>query len=392
MQAADNGSSSTPALPSQRSAQWLSQSLWIAAIWFGVGLFDATQTVFVMRSEGMHHAWGLLFATQIFAWVPWAIATPMVLRLARRYPPEQWKRFSTWSVHLAACAAIGLLFAAWNAVQERSLNPYANMPDAGRFSTLLLSKFGNGLLAFVILYSFILAVSYVLDTRDRLARQETETARLNEQLSKAQLNALRRQIEPHFLFNTLNAIAGLVREQRNDAAVSMIAGLSDCLRRVMNDSNRQQIPLGEELEFVQKYLDIQKVRFEERLQLNIDVPTELFSAQVPSLLLQPMVENAIKHGIAKRVQGGAIRIAGVRSNGSLKLSVYNDGPGLPSDWEKSESGIGISNVRSRLRGLYGDAFEFSIKNQTPDGGPGGVEVSVIVPFISGPDIATSIEE
>ncbi len=368
----------------------LSQSLWVAAIWFGVGLFDATQTVFVMRSEGMHHAWGLLFATQIVAWVPWAIATPMVLRLARRYPPAQWRRLSTWSAHLAACLAIGLIFAAWNAALEKLLNPYANVPDAGRFSTLLLSKFENGLLAFVILYSFILAVSYVLDTRDRLARQETETARLNEQLSKAQLNALRRQIEPHFLFNTLNAIAGLVREQRNDAAVIMIAGLSDCLRRVIDNSNRQQIPLGEELEFVEKYLNIQKVRFEERLQLNIDVPTELYSAQVPSLILQPMVENAIKHGIAKRVQGGAIRIAGVRSNGTVTLSVYNDGPSLPSDWEKSESGIGISNIRSRLRGLYGDDFEFTMKNQTlgaeANGKTTGVEVSVSVPFASVPGV------
>jgi two-component system, LytTR family, sensor kinase len=391
MQAADNGSASTPSLPSPPS-QWLSQSLWIAAVWFGVGLFDATQTVFVMRSEGMHHPWGLLFATQILAWVPWAIATPMVLRLARQYPPSQWKRLSTWSVHLAACAAIGLLFAAWNAAQEKLLNPYANVPDAGRFSNLLFSKFENGLLAFVILYSFILAVSYVLDTRDRLARQETETARLNEQLSKAQLNALRRQIEPHFLFNTLNAIAGLVREHRNDAAVSMIAGLSDCLRRVMDDSNRQQIPLGEELEFVQKYLEIQKVRFEERLQLNIDVPTELFSAQVPSLILQPMVENAIKHGIAKRVQGGAIRIAASRSNGTVNLSVYNDGPSLPADWEKSESGIGLSNVRSRLRGLYGDAFEFTMKNKTLEGRLGGVEVSVSVPFVSVRDISTGAEE
>ena len=136
--------------------------------------------------------------------------------------------------------------------------------------------------------------------------------------------------------------------------------------------------LAEELEFAQKYLDIQKVRFAERLKVSVNVPGELFLAQVPSLILQPMVENAIKHGIAKRVQGGAIRIAAFRFNGRLTLSVYNDGPSLPAEWQTTHSGIGISNVRTRLQGLYGDAFEWSMRNREP----GGVEVSLSLPFVS----------
>jgi two-component system LytT family sensor kinase len=156
----------------------------------------------------------------------------------------------------------------------------------------------------------------------------------------------------------------------------MIAGLSDFLRRVLDDANRQQVPLEEELDFALKYLDIQKVRFAERLQVSVSVPKELFPAPVPSLILQPMVENAVKHGIAKRVHGGAIRIAALRSNGKLTLSVYNDGPSLPVGWEDSRSGIGISNVRTRLQGLYGEAFEFNVRNQEP----GGVEVSLSVPY------------
>jgi LytS/YehU family sensor histidine kinase len=249
-----------------------------------------------------------------------------------------------------------------------------------------LHKFYNGLLEYLFLYGAILLVSHILDSRERLAFQQTESARLNEQLSKAQLNALRRQIEPHFLFNTLNAIAGLVRERRNDAAVSMIAKLSDFLRRVVEDSNRQEVPLGEEMEFVQKYLDIQKVRFAERLQLSVDVPSELFAAQVPSLILQPMVENAVKHGIAKRVQGGAIRIAASRSNGRLALRIYNDGPALPASWEETHSGTGISNVRTRLERLYGDGFELSMKNQ----GSGGVEVMVSVPLVCVPVLSDRV--
>jgi LytS/YehU family sensor histidine kinase len=229
-----------------------------------------------------------------------------------------------------------------------------------------------------VVYGAILLAGSMLDSRERLANEQTETARLNEQLSMAQLNALRRQIEPHFLFNTLNAIAALVRDKRNDSAVSMIAGLSDFLRRVVQDSDRQQVPLREELEFTRKYLDIQKVRFAERLQFSVNVPGELFSAQVPSLILQPMVENAVKHGIAKRVQGGSIRIAGFRSNGRLTLTVYNDGPSLPAGWDKTNSGIGISNVRTRLQSLYGSAFDLSLQNREP----GGVEVSVSVPLLS----------
>jgi two-component system, LytTR family, sensor kinase len=360
------------------SRRWL----WIASIWLGFGLFDATQTVFVMRAEGMQHAWASLFVTTVLSWLPWALATPLVLRLGRRFPPVKLRPFLTWLAHAAACATIGLILAAWTTWLVVLLNPYANPSPPMPFAHLWFEKFYNGILSSLVLYAAILTVSFVLESRDRLAFQETETARLNEQLAKAQLNALRRQIEPHFLFNTLNAVAGLVREGRNDAAVSMIAGLSDFLRRVLEDSTRQQVPLGEEIEFAQKYLDIQKVRFAERLQLSVDVPGELYRAQVPSLILQPMVENAVKHGIAKRARGGAIRISASRRNGMLTLSVCNDGPSLPAEWEMTRSGIGLSNVRTRLQGLYGDAFELNMRNQDA----GGVEVSVSLPFVVSPPI------
>ncbi|MHB8215507.1 MAG: sensor histidine kinase [Candidatus Sulfotelmatobacter sp.] len=362
------------AVPRSESPRWF----WIAAIWCGVALFDATQTVFVMKAEGMHHAWGYLFITLLLSWLPWALATPFVLRLGRRYPAAQWRRFSTWAAHISACAAVGLVYAAWVAGFEKLLNPWAIAQGSETYSHLWLHKFYNGLLAHLILYSVILLVGYMVDSRERMAAQQTETAKLSEQLSKAQLSALRRQIEPHFLFNTLNAIAGLVREKRNDAAVTMIAGLSDFLRRVVQDSDKQQVSLIEELEFTQKYLDIQKVRFADRLTVSMDVPEDLLPVQVPCLILQPMVENAVKHGIAKRVQGGAIRIAALRSNGTLTLSVCNDGPSLPVGWDKTQSGVGISNVRTRLQGLYGNKFELSLQN----GDEGGVKALVSIPLIS----------
>jgi LytS/YehU family sensor histidine kinase len=255
------------------------------------------------------------------------------------------------------------------------MDPYGSAYPSKPFVPQFLDKFYGGTVSFVVFYTGIVAFNYVLDSRARLVWQQTETARLNEQLSKAQLDALRRQIEPHFLFNTLNGVAGLVREGRNDAAVSMIAELSDFMRRVLDDSNRQRVPLKEEMEFAQRYLAIQKARFADRLTFSLDVPADLQQAQIPSLILQPMVENAVKHGIARRVQGGAIRIAASRGERMLTISVYNDGPALPVG-SKAQSGIGMSNVRTRLQGLYGDDFELRLENQSPE----GVRVSLSVPF------------
>jgi hypothetical protein len=355
----------------QRAPRWY----WIAAIWMGIALWDATQTVVVMRAEHMHHRWSYLFVTVALAWLPWALATPVVLRLAR-WQPLQWRRVTPWLVHGTVLLCLGLVYGAWVAGMELLLDPFANSSPPGPYRELLWQKFCNQLLASVILYGCILLVGYLLESRERLARQETEAARLGEQLSRAQLDALRHQIEPHFLFNTLNAISGLIREGRNEAAVGMIAGLSDLLRRAVNDSHRQEVPLGEEMEFLQKYLDIQKARFAERLELRVDVPGELSKARVPSLILQPIVENAVKHGIAKRAQGGAIEISAARTNGLLTLKVYNDGPQLAAGWEKNDRGIGLNNVRTRLESLYGDAFELKMGNE--DGK--GVQVSVSVPF------------
>src|SRR6266566_2203519 len=274
-----------------QSQRWI----WIASIWFGFALVDAMDTVLVMRGEGMYHAWAKLFVTTMLSWLPWALSTAFVLRLGRRFPPVKLRPLVTWVAHLGACAAIGLIFSAWTMWLNVLFNPYAYTSAPGPFAHLWFDKFYNGILTFLVLYAAIVAVSYVLDSRERLALQRTETARLNELLSKAQLDALRRQIEPHFLFNTLNAVAGLVREGRNDAAVDMIAGLSDLPRRVVDASDQQEVSLGEEMEFLETYLDIQRMRFADRLQLKVAVPREFLSARVPSLILQPMVENAIEH-------------------------------------------------------------------------------------------------
>jgi len=350
---------------------------WITSIWLGFGLVDALQTVFVMRAEGMHHAWAKLFAVTVVSWLPWALATPLVMRLGDLFPPIKLRPIATWPIHLAACSAIGLAFTAWTTWLHLMFNPYADPAPYPAFTHAWINRFTSGILASLVLYAAILAVNYALQSRARLAWQQTETARLSEQLLKAQLDALRRQIEPHFLFNSLSAIAGLVREQRSEDAVSMLAGLSDFLRRVLQESSRQEVPLREEMEFTQKYLDIQKVRFADKLELSVDIPGELLEALVPTLILQPMVENAIKHGIAKRAQGGAIRIVASRVGNKLTLRVSNDGPSLVANG--ASKGIGISNIKTRLTSLYGDKFELTLENRKP----GEVEASISVPYVCG---------
>lgn len=348
---------------------------WIAVIWAAGGLFDASQTVLQMHSEGRHHPWGTLFGVELASWLPWLLATPLIISLARQYPIVRGANARTVAVHLATFSVISVVAEGWSAALQVAFNPWYNKkwPTFWDTWTMLLTY---QVLTFVIAYALILTVTYLIDARESVARQVTEAARLNEELSKAQLAALRRQIEPHFMYNTLNSIAGLVRDRRNDAAVSMIVGLSEFLRRSSEGSHRSQVALLEEVEYLQRYLEIQKARFGERLQISLDIPTELLGAQVPNLLLQPLVENAIKHGISKRVSGGTVRVGGVCLNGNLCLSVYNDGPPPPANWEATRTGVGIGNLRTRLKILHGSESELQLRPAEP----GGVEVVVRLPF------------
>jgi two-component sensor histidine kinase len=350
--------------------------LWIAAAWGAGALFDASQTVLVMRVvEGRQHSWLPLFATELALWLPWALATPVVIGLARRYPLVRDTSVRAVVVHLAAFAVISAIVESWSASLQVSFNPWANNRWPTFVNTWTTSLVFQ-LFTFSIAYLLILTVTYLVDARDRIARQMTEAARLNEELSKAQLTALRRQLEPHFMYNTLNTIAGLVRDERNQAAVNMIVGLSEFLRRATEDSHRAQVTLAEEVEYLQRYLDIQTLRFGDRLRVNLDIPDELLHAKVPNLLLQPLVENAIKHGISKRVSGGNIRIAGTASGNTLRLSVSNDGPCTQEDLDATHTGVGLGNLRTRLRILHGDASDLVLKRAGAD----GVDVVVTLPL------------
>jgi two-component sensor histidine kinase len=353
-----------------RSTSWR----WISGIWFAYALCDASQTVLSMHADGKHLPWIPIFATDMASWLPWALATPLVIAVARRYPLVRAPSVRAISIHLVVLAALVATTETWSSGLTMLFNPWQD-PHPTFIETWMMMCLYQ-IVPFLTAYALIVTVTLAMDARASMTRQMTEAARLNEELSKAQLAALRRQIDPHFMYNTLNSIAGLVREQLNDAAVSMIVALSEFLRRSSEDSHRSQVALQEEVEYLQRYLDIQKVRFGERLQVSVDIPSDLLRAQVPNLLLQPLVENAIKHGIAKRVAGGAVRVAGACHDSRLCLSVYNDGPTLPPDWEASQNGVGIRNLRTRLQILHGSDSELQLTRANP----AGVEVLVTLPF------------
>jgi two-component system, LytTR family, sensor kinase len=300
--------------------------------------------------------------------LPWALATPFVIKLARRWPIVRGRIFKAMSVHLVAFAAISATAEAWSALLQVIFNPWRRSPPPSFvdiWSDLLLEQ----LMTFVIAYALILAVTFVVDSRERMSRQ-------GEELSRAQLAALRGQMDPHFMFNTLNSIASLVYDQRGDAAVGMIVGLSELLRRASEDSHRAQVTLREEVEYLQRYVDIQKIRFGDRLRVSIDIPDELLAKQVPNLLLQPLVENAIKHGISKRQSGGEVRVAGISRHGALRLTVYNDGPWAQEDLAVASQRVGLGNLRTRLQILHGELSDLLLRPAEQ----GGVEVIVTLPL------------
>ncbi len=352
--------------------------LWIPLWWLALALFDATKTVGVMRSEGMQHNWPVLFVIEALTWLPWAVATWFIIALAHRL--RSAPRAPAWSAHIVTALCTNALFAGWTTFLVVTFRPFGPAFPSHALSHFL-SGFTADLPMTIVAYALIITMNNFFDSRERLARQNIELAQLNEQLAQAQLSALRRQIEPHFLFNALNSIAGLIREKKSNEAITTLVSLSDFLRHTLSESNRQEVPLSEELDFVKQYLATQKVRFTERLQLSVAVPAELQHAAIPNLILQPLVENAIKHGIAKRKEGGSVRITASTQDNRLHISVSNDGPTLAPGWETAATGVGVTNVRARLKALYGDDASFVMRTLSL----GGVEAAITVPLRMAPD-------
>lgn len=310
-------------------------------------------------------------------WLLWAALAPLIFKITQRYPLERasWLRNSI--IHIAACLLLSFAHRAIYLVVGWLLH-VAVYQKFSSITALYQSDILFNLPTGFMSYGTFMLISIVLDYYHRYQKEELRASQLKTELAQSQLQALKMQLHPHFLFNTLHSISALLEEDV-EAADEMLARLGDFLRLTLENSGAQQVSLQEELEFLRCYMEIERVRFHGRLTVTLQIEPETLEARVPNLILQPIVENAIRHGIGSRIGPGRIEIRSSRNNGSLRLVVKDNGQGLASRQDSSgrlRSGLGLTNTRSRLEQLYGSAHQFDLS----DAIEGGLEVTLEIPF------------
>jgi two-component system LytT family sensor kinase len=350
--------------------RWLKWSL-IALAWTLFALFFTSQSVVRHASAGMPLNLSETLAEWLICACVWLILTPLVLRLARSFPLERRSWLKNSLAHLAASGLFATLQLAIYVLIASlvGLEP-SRQPFLEALRNIFISDFHFDLLT----YWAIIGLSHALDYYRKYRERELRASQLETRLAQAQLDALRMQLHPHFLFNTLNSISVLMTEDVK-AARRMLIRLGNLLRVSLENAGAQEVSLKEELEFLESYLEIEQTRFQDRLTVKVDVDPMALDARVPNLILQPLVENAIRHGIAPRAAAGLIEIRARRQNGMVQLQVCDNGSGLASN-EGLTKGIGLSNTRARLEQLYGSSHRFELHS----GDEGGLTVTVVIPF------------
>lgn len=368
-EAADRRSRSA-LLPSRRT---IAVVLGLATVF---GVLAALQGNYLAARAGQESS----FLESLKVWLPdyylWAAFSPLIVALGRRWPLVRERWISNLSRHLVlgvAFALVELLLSCWIVAMLVADLPPA---DLGSFWDWYLRVIGVYSVWGLLIYLMILAAGQAYDLYQRLQEQELTSAELETRLAQAQLRALKMQLHPHFLFNTLHSVGVLVRKGAKERALEMLSRLAELLRQSLDNVDRHEVSLREELEFLHRYLEIEQVRFGDRLSVDFDVDPGAYDASVPNLLLQPLVENAIRHGVSPSASPRAVRVEATRSGESLVLRVIDDGPGLPPGWSQEEGeGVGLRNVRERLARLYGRDAELTVAPAEE----GGVEARVRIP-------------
>jgi two-component system, LytTR family, sensor kinase len=350
-------------------------------LWTVLGLFYFSQGLTQrLVSHDPTPWWHYLLAWLSGVYI-WALLTPAILFLGRRFPIDHRPWLQLVALHLL----LGAGFSAFELSLEGALYtrldlfPGVMKDFRGAVAQLLVQGFHGGVLQYWMVLGVQWGVLYYRRYQERsreVLKFELRASELQSQLMSARLNALKMQLQPHFLFNTLNAITVLVRQQKSKDAEQMLGHLSDLLRGVLEDVDAQEVSLRRELEYLQLYLAIEQVRFPDRLRVEISADPATQEASVPQLILQPIVENAIRHGIGRSSSAGRILIRASKNNGTMELRVEDDGPGLLSSDSSKDQGVGLANTRARLQQLYGDDARLEIE----DCGRGGVIVTMSIPF------------
>lgn len=341
----------------------LLRGLGVLLFWSLVGLAFASQVYLSSTLLGRSISWSQAIGYALADWYVWAIVSVPILWLARRYPPERGKLSHTAAIHLAGALGCSLLYvllrSAVGQVHGWLIDEPATYGDI--FRPLLVKTFPFNLLV----YGVILSVSHALDYYRKYHERTVHTLELENHLTEARLQSLLRQLKPHFLFNTLNGIASLMHSDV-DAADQMLVRLSELLRLTMAQSGKPLTSLRSEMEFIERYLEIERIRFRDRLTVLIEISPDALEVSVPNLILQPLVENAIRHGIEPHAHAGHITLRARRHEDRLEAVIQDTGKGIPPQGFKRE-GIGLANTRERLRELYGSNHRFEMSTR-PEGG------------------------
>ncbi len=346
----------------------------IFAAWLVPALLSGFNTYVQDRLEGRSPDWHWVLFSSI-DWLLYAVLTPIVFRASRRFPLERPHLARNISLHVVGALGMCVAWAALGTLLRLGIFPPAAGATAQKvwlgFVSWVFTTLPFGVGVYFALVGIQHSFFYFAQARER----ETQAARLAAQLSEARLGALRMQLNPHFLFNSLNAITVLVRDGNTAAASRMLELLSDVLRQVLRTDKTHETALSRELEFLERYLAIEQVRFSDRLRPHIEIDPALARAAVPRFLLQPLVENALRHGIARRADAGLVQVSAHREGEQLVLTVRDDGPGLPMTPDPA-SGVGLSNTRARLAALYGGDATLEVANAEG----GGVIATVRLPY------------
>jgi two-component system, LytTR family, sensor kinase len=342
---------------------------WAASfgVWTVLALFFTGQLYYTYRLSEKPITWREAASTQFLYPYLWAVGTLIVLWLADRFPVEGRRWWRRLALHLLFATLF--VFAISGAFQIIYHFLFVNAPDKPYHATATLQWIVYNSSENYGVYGLILLFNQVLRYYRRLREGELRASQLETQLTQAQLQALKMQLQPHFLFNTLHSISALVHRDP-ETADHMIARLGDFLRLTLENSGAQEVSLQKELDFLRCYLDIERLRFQDRLTTSLDVEPRALDTPVPNLILQPIVENALRHGLARRASPGHVEISAKREDGALRIQVRDNGPGLSAITRpngKVREGLGLSNTRARLAQLYGAAHRFELSN-APGGG------------------------
>ncbi len=354
--------------------------LWLA--WTAAGLFYITQDSVPRLYRGEYVPWKYVFVGWMTGMYICAALTPALLWLGNRWPLERRVAFAGFHLCVSVVFSIVATVIEVPLLMWLGVFPAASPPSSVAAGVRVMLSFG--IQGGVVRYWAVIALQAVYRSQQNAKVREREafelkvqTSELAQQLAAAQLSALKMQLQPHFLFNTLGAIIVLIQQQQTVPAEAMVARLADLLRLALDDVDAQEVPLWRELEFLRLYLSIEEVRFKDRLQVRIAADPGLSDALVPHMVLQPLVENAVRHGLGQSEEAVTIDVSATTRDGSLVLIVSDDGPGLQPP-RLEHPGIGLVNTRSRLGRLYGDGANLVAENTAPH----GARVTISLPLRS----------